>query len=162
MWEGAASDGELAKAPERFASSLSNSNMRRLLSHSGGGNKQALLRDNLQRKRLIPHIIEQHNDFVTLVAHDQSLAPGGVAYTTVERERRGICPLMARPLFAIVTESAWLVQLLAEVVQQVLAPAIRGFGIALKHVQSRFYNLATIFMQFNYLAGQLRAVTEIT
>src|SRR3954469_8368574 len=99
---------------------------------------QAVLHDHVDHQRLVALGVEEDDDLVAFVAHDDAGAELLVRYLRVDGEGasvfRVLLPLLEVLLrqarLAIIAVAAEVVALLAEVIEQEMPPALGRFGVA--------------------------------
>src|SRR5918912_1699011 len=122
---------------------------------SAGRLEQAVLGDHIHGEGLVSDRVEQDDHLLALVALHQPLAPGRVRDAAVEGKRLvGVVLRDHDAGIAVVAVAARSVDLLAEVVEQVLAPAVQHLSVAAHHVNARALVLVMPLIRRGRRGGQ--------
>src|SRR4051812_41654352 len=129
-------------------------------SRSGPGAlpEQVVGDDRLQGQRLVADLLEQDDDAVVLVPHDDAGTPLGVLDGGVDREGVFVVVdvlFVGRSGAAVVAVATWLLELLAEVAEQQLAAATGRLGVAAHHLDPALVDPLVVLGE---LAGRGRGI----
>src|SRR5829696_1001095 len=113
--------------------------------------------DELERERLVAHVVEEHHDLVAVVALEHALAEGRVRHAGADREGLVRGRRLDQTRVAVVAVPAGRLEGLPEVREHEAAPAAARLGIRAHHVDARTVERAPVLLRLERSGDRLLA-----